>query len=102
MKPQEIIEGAEMYNRIMEALKECKKANKASNYNGDLLWVMCNGKCIALCHNHPSGNMQPSEPDKRMTRLFCEGAKMINMRLIDHIILSPEGDYFSFNENGMI
>ena len=43
-----------------------------------------------------------SEPDKRMTRLFCEGAKMINMRLIDHIILSPEGDYFSFNENGMI
>ena len=64
--------------------------------------IMCNGKCIALCHNHPSGNMQPSEPDRRMTRLFCEGAKTINMRLIDHIILSPEGDYFSFNENGMI
>ena len=32
----------------------------------------------------------------------CEGAKTINMRLIDHIILSPDGDYFSFNENGMI
>ena len=43
MKPQEIIQAAEMYNRIMEALKECKKANKASNYNDDLLWVMCNG-----------------------------------------------------------
>lgn len=64
--------------------------------------IMCNGKYIALCHNHPSGNMQPSEPDKRMTRLFCEGARTINMRLIDHIILSPEGDYFSFSENGMI
>ena len=43
MKPQEIIQAAEMYNRIMEALKECEKVNKASNYNGDLLWVMCNG-----------------------------------------------------------
>ena len=43
MKPQEIIQAAEMYNRIMEALKECEKVNKASNYNDDLLWVMCNG-----------------------------------------------------------
>ena len=43
MKPQEITQAAEMYNRIMEALKECEKVNKASNYNGDLLWVMCNG-----------------------------------------------------------
>ena len=41
MKPQEIIQASEMYNRIMEALKECEKVNKASNYNGDLLWVMC-------------------------------------------------------------
>ena len=64
--------------------------------------IMCNGKYIAVCHNHPSGSLNPSEPDKRMTRLFCEGAKMINMRLIDHIILSPDGDCFSFNENGMI
>ena len=43
MKPQEIIKAAEMYIRIMEALKECEKVNKASNYSGDLLWVMCNG-----------------------------------------------------------
>lgn len=41
MKPQEIIQAAEMYNIIMEALKECEEVNKASNYNGDLLWVMC-------------------------------------------------------------
>ena len=43
MEAQEIIKAAEMYNRIMEALKECEKVNKASNYNGDLLWVMCKG-----------------------------------------------------------
>ena len=43
MEAREIIKAAEMYTRIMEALKECEKVNKASNYNGDLLWVMCNG-----------------------------------------------------------
>ena len=64
--------------------------------------IMCNGKYIALCHNHPSGSLNPSEPDKRMTRLFRDGANTIKMRLIDHIILSSEGEYFSFNENGMI
>ena len=43
MKAQEIMKAAEMYNRIMEALKECEKVNKANNYDGDLLWVDCNG-----------------------------------------------------------
>ena len=57
MKPQEIIKAAEMYIRIMEALKECEKVNKASNYNGDLLWVMCKGGThytSELCDSMPS------------------------------------------------
>lgn len=64
--------------------------------------IMCNGKYIAICHNHPSGNLYPSEQDKNMTRIFRDGANLLNMRLIDHIILGPDGDLFSFNENGMI
>ena len=42
MKAQEIMQAAEMYNKILEALEECEKVNQASNYNGDLLWVECN------------------------------------------------------------
>ena len=42
MKAQEIMQAAEMYNKILEALKECEKVNQASNYDGDLLWVECN------------------------------------------------------------
>lgn len=64
--------------------------------------IMCNGKHIAICHNHPSGNLKPSEPDKRITLSFANSAKLLNMRLIDHIILGPDGDYFSLNENGMM
>ena len=43
MKAQEIMQAAEMYNRILVALNGCKKVNQASNYDGDLLWVECNG-----------------------------------------------------------
>ena len=43
MNAQEIRQAAEMYNKIMEALEECEKVNKANNYDGDLLWVDCNG-----------------------------------------------------------
>ena len=43
MKAQEIMQSAEMYNKILEALNECKKANEANNYGDDLLWVECNG-----------------------------------------------------------
>lgn len=64
--------------------------------------IMCNGKHIALCHNHPSGNLRPSKLDEEITRKFHNGASAINMRLVDHIVLSPDGDYFSFSENGMI
>ena len=59
MEAREIIKAAEMYNRIMEALKECKKVNKASNYNDDLLWVMCNGGTpytSELCDIMPSSD----------------------------------------------
>ena len=44
MKAQEILQAAEMYNKILEALKECEKVNEASNYDGDLLWVECNNR----------------------------------------------------------
>ena len=64
--------------------------------------IMCNGRQIAICHNHPSGNLKPSKPDIEITRKFREGAIMIGMRLVDHIILDPDGEYFSLAENGMI
>ena len=43
MKANEILQAAEMFNTIFAALKECKKVNEANNYDGDLLWVDCDG-----------------------------------------------------------
>ena len=43
MKAKEILKAAEMYNKILAALNECKKVNEASNYESDYLFVECNG-----------------------------------------------------------
>lgn len=50
---------------------------------------------IVLCHNHPSGNILPSEQDDALTSRLCSAAKLIGMRLTDHIILT-DGSFYSY------
>lgn len=54
-----------------------------------------------IAHNHPSGNLTPSEQDIKITNKLREGLKMLDIQLIAHLILSPtEGQYYSFADNG--
>lgn len=61
---------------------------------------------IALMHNHPSGNLQPSQMDKALTNDIVQGCSTLNLKLIDHIIVSTldskQNDYYSFRENGLL
>jgi DNA repair protein RadC len=57
---------------------------------------------IILCHNHPSGNLQPSESDKQLTNKIAAGAKLLDMEVFDHLIISAEGEYLSLAEEGII
>ena len=56
---------------------------------------------IALCHNHPSGNIAPSEEDKRLTRKLAAAAQTMDIRLIDHIIIG-NNRYFSFVDEKLL
>jgi DNA repair protein RadC len=56
---------------------------------------------LILCHNHPSGNLQPSKSDQDLTRKLKEGAKLLDITLFDHIIVSENG-YFSFADAGIL
>lgn len=56
---------------------------------------------IILFHNHPSGNLQPSMADKELTRKIAQAAKLFDIRILDHLIVSEEG-YFSFADEGLI
>ncbi len=56
---------------------------------------------IILCHNHPSGNLRPSQADKSFTHKIKQGAEHLDIKLLDHIIVSDEG-YFSFADKGLL
>ena len=56
---------------------------------------------IILSHNHPSGNLQPSESDTKITLTIKEAGNLMDVTLLDHIIVS-EKDYYSFADNGLL
>ncbi len=57
---------------------------------------------IVLAHNHPSGNISPSESDKRLTYSLLKIADFLGITLIDHIIITPHDGYFSFADNVLL
>lgn len=63
--------------------------------------LICNACGIIMIHNHPSGNLKPSESDKRLTAQVVKGGKLLDMPILDHVIIT-ENDFFSFADNGLI
>jgi len=55
---------------------------------------------LILVHNHPSGDPEPSEDDRRLTRAVAAATRTVEVRLLDHIIVGRDG-YFSFREEGL-
>lgn len=56
---------------------------------------------IIVSHNHPSGNTEPSEEDKNITKRLMDSGKILGIEIIDHVVVS-KNDYFSMRENKMI
>lgn len=54
---------------------------------------------IVLVHNHPSGNVKPSNDDRRLTQRVKQGAEVMNIRVLDHLVVT-DGSYYSFNDEG--
>lgn len=57
--------------------------------------------CILVCHNHPSGKLIPSEQDIDSTKKISEACKLLDIKLLDHIIITSEGHY-SFSDEGVL
>ena len=55
---------------------------------------------VILAHNHPSGALAPSAEDLNLTKRLCEAGRLLGIEVLDHIILSPNGEYMSFIEAG--
>lgn len=63
--------------------------------------ILMNASSIILAHNHPSGNLQPSEEDKNITNKVINAAKLFDIKTLDHIILT-EDSYLSFQDEGLL
>ena len=63
--------------------------------------LKANTCCLILAHNHPSGNLKPSEADIRITRKLVEGGKFLDLPVVDHLILTNDG-YYSFGDEALI
>ena len=56
---------------------------------------------IIVAHNHPSGSLEPSRQDKEVTKMLKDAGKILNIKVLDHIILTKDSSY-SFEEHGML
>jgi len=60
-----------------------------------------NATSLILCHNHPSGSLKPSRADEEITVKIGAAARLLDMTVTDHIIVSENG-YFSFADEGLL
>ncbi|WP_163397458.1 JAB domain-containing protein [Flavobacterium fluviatile] len=63
--------------------------------------LKANATSIMIAHNHPSGNLNPSEADKHLTRKIKQAGELLEIKLVDHLIITAES-YYSFMDDGAL
>lgn len=63
--------------------------------------LKANASGLILCHNHPSGNLNPSNADIKLTAKLKEGAKLLEIEIHDHLIIGENG-YYSMADEGLM
>ncbi len=61
--------------------------------------VLANSTILAVCHNHPSGNLSPSHQDDNLTQSIRRACELMRIHFLDHVIIT-DGQYYSYHEQG--
>lgn len=64
--------------------------------------ILNNSHAVILVHNHPSGDVEPSNADKQVTKVIADAGKIIGIELLDHVIMGTDSASFSFRERSLI
>ena len=64
--------------------------------------LLANATQVILAHNHPSGSMKPSTLDDALTEKVKKAAELMEIHVADHVILSPEKEYYSYYDEGKL
>lgn len=78
--------------------------NYSSVYPREIIKAALEAGAVAMvfCHNHPSGNPEPSSCDREITRELVAACRLMDMKLLDHIVIGENGRFFSFADQGLI
>lgn len=63
--------------------------------------VLANCTILAVCHNHPSGNLSPSNSDNQLTKSIRRACELMSIHFLDHVIIT-DGQYYSYHESGRV
>ena len=63
--------------------------------------MLVNATILAVCHNHPSGNLRPSEQDNHLTQNIKKACDIMRIHFLDHVIVT-DGHYYSYHEEGRL
>lgn len=63
--------------------------------------ILSQASGMVLCHNHPSGSLRPSIEDDRLTRRVIDAAKLFDIKVLDHLVIT-DGTYYSYSDHGKI
>lgn len=64
--------------------------------------LQCNAAALVVAHNHPSGNLRPSDADQRLTRNLYLACALMNINLLDHLIIGGTAAPYSFADHGLM
>ncbi|CAA0190198.1 putative DNA repair protein [Tenacibaculum maritimum] len=87
-------------NQVLGIYPLVKGGSSAVNVDAKLVFsvaLKCNAKGIILAHNHPSGNLKPSEADKTITQKLKKAGEYLDIAVLDHLIITKNG-FYSFND----
>jgi DNA repair protein RadC len=91
-------------NRVIEHFKISQGGISETIVEGKFIYKEAIARLasfVVLCHNHPSGNHLPSPQDNSVTLRIKKGLELLDMRLLDHVILT-DGKYYSYGDEGRI
>jgi DNA repair protein RadC len=91
-------------NEVLGIMKVCEGGIDACVVDQRKIFqgaLLSNSTSIILAHNHPSGNLKPSQPDVKITNEIAKAGELLKIRVLDHLILTSEG-YLSLADEGLI
>ena len=83
----------------MKTIKDMPEHSRPREVFADV--IADRAAAVIFAHNHPSGELQPSEADLRIHDQLTEAGKILGLRVLDHVIVTRKGHY-SFQEAGLI